>query len=106
LARSLRRRGQSPGTAPARAWKVDRSVAQGRPADPTAAPSPDPDSARLMALAVGLGLAVAGLAVFLTTRTERFYDHFVWQAAAFLEGNAAIRYPVLGSASSIGNAYF
>ena len=31
-------RGQSPGeTAPARAWKVDRSVAQGRPADPTTA---------------------------------------------------------------------
>ena len=29
-------RGQSPGTAPARAWKVDRSVAQGRPVDPPA----------------------------------------------------------------------
>ena len=50
-----------------------------------------------MALVVGIGLAVAALAIYLTTRTERFYDHFVWQAAAFLEGQAAIRYPVLGS---------
>ncbi len=59
-----------------------------------------------MALVVGIGLAVAALAIYLTTRTERFYDHFVWQAAAFLEGQAAIRYPVLGSGASSGNAYF
>ena len=59
-----------------------------------------------MALAVGIGLTVAALAIYLTTRTERFYDHFVWQAAAFLEGHAAIRYPVLGSGGSLGNAYF
>ena len=36
LARSRRMRGQSPGTAPARAWKVDRSVAQGRRTEPLA----------------------------------------------------------------------
>jgi hypothetical protein len=59
-----------------------------------------------VALVVGIGLAVAALAIYLTTRTERFYDHFVWQAAAFLEGQAAIRYPVLGSDGSVGNAYF
>ena len=34
LARSRQMRGQSPGTAPARAWKVDLSVAQGRPRTP------------------------------------------------------------------------
>jgi len=59
-----------------------------------------------VALAVGIGLTVAALAIYLTTRTERFYDHFVWQAAAFLEGQAAIRYPVLGGGGSLGNAYF
>ena len=85
---------------------MDRSVAQGRPADPIAAPRADPRTARLLALAVGVGLAVVALGIYLTTRTDRFYDHFVWQASAFLEGHAAIRYPVLGSGGSIGNAYF
>ncbi len=60
---------------------MDRSVAQGRPADPTPAPWPDPRTARLVAIAVGVGLVVVGLAVYLATRTDRFYDHFVWQAA-------------------------
>jgi len=55
---------------------------------------------------VGAGLVVAALAIYLTTRTERFYDHFVWQAAAFLEGHAAIRYPVFATNGSAGNAYF
>ena len=55
---------------------------------------------------MGVGLALAALAIYLLTRTDRFYDHFVWQAAAFLEGHAAIRYPVLGSGDSLGNAYF
>ena len=82
---------------------MDRSVAQGRPADPGSRPAPDPRAASLVALAVGLSLAVAALAVYLATRTDRFYDHFVWQAAAFLEGQAAIRYPVAGSAERPGN---
>ena len=59
-----------------------------------------------MAIAVGVGLVVVGLAVYLATRTDRFYDHFVWQAAAFLEGQAAIRYPVPPTDASVGNAYF
>jgi hypothetical protein len=44
--------------------------------------------------------------IYLATQTDRFYDHFVWQASAFLEGQAAIRYPVAGSAGSLGNAFF
>ena len=51
-------------------------------------------------------LVLVALAVYLATRTDRFYDHFVWQAAAFLEGHAAIRYPVFSTDGSIGNAYF
>ena len=51
-------------------------------------------------------LALAALAIYLATRTERFYDHFVWQAAAFLEGQAAIRYPVQGSGGAVGNWFF
>src|SRR5262245_3147291 len=96
-------RGQSPGTAaPARAWKVDRSVAQGRPADPAPPEALD----WRMAVAAGIALAVAALAIYLVTYVDRVYDHFVWQAAAFLEGQAAIRYPVPGANGLPGNAFF
>ena len=54
----------------------------------------------------GLGLALAALAIYAATRTDRYYDHFVWQAAAFLEGQTAIRYPVDGLVGLSGNAYF
>ena len=89
---------------------MDRSVAQGRRADPgTLADSdgrPDPRIPRGVAIAVGLLLALAALAVYSVTYVDRYYDHFVWQAAAFLEGQAAIRFPVEASASSPGNARF
>ena len=39
---------------------------------------------------------MVAFAVYLATRVDRVYDHFVWQAAAFLEGQVAIRYPVDG----------
>jgi hypothetical protein len=51
-------------------------------------------------------LALAALAVYSATRVDRYYDHFVWQAAAFLEGQAAIRYPVEGIIGVSGNAWF
>jgi hypothetical protein len=59
-----------------------------------------------VAVAVGLLLALAALAVYSATRVDRYYDHFVWQAAAYLEGQAAIRYPVEGVVGVSGNAYF
>jgi hypothetical protein len=61
---------------------------------------------RRLDLTVGVLLAIIALGVYLATHTDRFYDHFVWQAAAFLEGQAAIRYPVAGSAGTMGNAFF
>ncbi|MGZ8436956.1 MAG: hypothetical protein ACXWXR_00285 [Candidatus Limnocylindrales bacterium] len=62
--------------------------------------------ARWIAILVGLTLALAAVAIYLATRTDRWYDHFVWQAAAFLEGHAAIRYPVEASGTMPGNAFF
>ena len=50
--------------------------------------------------AVGVGFVLLALAVYTRSLVERPYDHFVWQAAAFLEGQAAIRYP------TPGNSYF
>ncbi len=61
---------------------------------------------RRLDLIAGILLALVALGVYLVTRTDRFYDHFVWQASAFLEGQAAIRYPVLGTAGSLGNYFF
>jgi hypothetical protein len=61
---------------------------------------------RRLDVAVGVLLAVVALGVYLSTQGDRFYDHFVWQASAFLEGQAAIRYPVAGTATTDGNAFF
>ena len=85
---------------------MDRSVAQGGPPDPRATPWPDPRLARRLAIAGGLLLAVASLAIYSATGVDRYYDHFVWQAAAFLEGHAAIRYPVDGTLGVSGNWWF
>jgi hypothetical protein len=81
---------------------VDRSVAQGRPPDPATPPALD----RRVAIAAGVVLALAALALYLVTYVDRAYDHFVWQASAFLEGHAAIRYPVAGANGLPGNAFF
>ena len=54
----------------------------------------------------GLALTVAAFAVYRLTFVERYYDHFVWQASAFLEGQAGIRYPVLNDADRFGNYFF
>ena len=89
---------------------MDRSVAQGRRADPGTLPAPDghvdPRIPRGLAIAVGLLLALAAMAVYSVTYVDRYYDHFVWQAAAFLEGHAAIRFPVEGAGGLPGNARF
>jgi hypothetical protein len=55
---------------------------------------------------VAVVLVLAALAIYGLTYTDRYYDHFVWQASAFLEGHAAIRYPVGAGGGLLGNAYF
>lgn len=54
----------------------------------------------------GVALGIAAFAVYRLTFVERYYDHFVWQASAFLEGQAGIRYPVLNDADRFGNSFF
>ena len=55
---------------------------------------------------VALGLFVLGLIVYFSSNPARpdFYDHFVWQAQAFLEGRAEIAYPV--TEGPYQNGYF
>jgi hypothetical protein len=51
---------------------------------------------RLPALAVGAGLIAFALVAYWLPGTDRIYNHFVWQALAFLDGRAAIDWPVPG----------
>ena len=90
---------------------MDRRVAQGRSQGSGAVgrastQQSDVTSARLLSIGIGLGLVAIALTVYSLTRPYRFYDHFEWQAQAFLEGKAAIRYPVEATPDSPGNAFF
>ena len=49
---------------------------------------------RLPAIALGGGLVALALAAFWLPGSDRYYNHFVWQAMAFLQGRAAIDWPV------------
>jgi hypothetical protein len=51
---------------------------------------------RLPALAVGVALVALALAAYWLPGSDRCYNHFVWQALAFLDGRAAITWPVEG----------
>jgi hypothetical protein len=59
-------------------------------------------------LAAGSGLVVAFLVLYCLTRPawQTVYNHFVWQADAYLHGQASIRYPVPATATSPGNDFF
>ena len=59
-----------------------------------------------MSIAVGCALVAIALVVYTLSHPNRLYNHFEWQALAFLEGQAAIRYPVDATATSPGNAFF
>lgn len=55
---------------------------------------------------LGFVLVMVAIVVYWGSGTERFYNHFVWQASAFLHGSAAIDYPVGPTRTSPGNAWF
>ena len=46
---------------------------------------------------LGAGLVAVALAAYWLPGSVRFYNHFVWQALAFLDGRAAITWPVPGN---------
>ena len=49
---------------------------------------------RLPALVVGAGLVAVALAAYWLPGSDRYYNHFVWQALAFLDGRTVIDWPV------------
>ena len=56
---------------------------------------------------MGLLIALGALFVYTVSNPTHFnqYNHFVWQADAFLQGRVWIPYPVTGTATSPGNEY-
>jgi hypothetical protein len=90
---------------------VERRVAQGHPPDRPADRSIGPDAVASDRWVGAAGALVFGLLALFAywigdEGTVRYYNHFVWQALAFLEGRAAIDYPVPPYADLPGNAYF
>lgn len=75
---------------------MGRSVAQG-PAASGAAPSDQHWLDLVPSVLIGLALVGAALAAYWLPGSVRFYNHFVWQALAFLGGHAEIRWPVAGN---------
>ena len=80
---------------------MDRRVAQGR-----SQLAPGTTTSLFVSVAVGATLVAIALVVYTLSHPNRFYNHFEWQALAFLEGHAAIRFPVPADATSPGNAFF
>jgi hypothetical protein len=71
---------------------VEGRVAQGRA--PTGIVRIDPQWLDLLPSAlIGAGLVAAALAAYWLPGSLRPYNHFVWQAMAFLDGRAAIPWP-------------
>ncbi len=75
---------------------MDRSVAQGRGTAGTARSEPHWLDF-LPSAVIGAGLVAAALAAYWLPGSIRLYNHFVWQALAFLDGRAAITWPVPGN---------
>ena len=75
---------------------MDRSIAEGLPSTPEAVPIHRRRTDVRWGIAVGLALAALALVVYGVSNPNRynFYAHFTWQAQAWLEGDAAIRWPV------------
>ncbi|MGH2513485.1 MAG: hypothetical protein ACRDGQ_12440 [Candidatus Limnocylindrales bacterium] len=68
----------------------------------------DDDGADHTTVWFGLLIFLAMLGIYIVSNPDRvnFYNHFVWQASAWLEGQAGIRFPVTGTPTSPGNDYF
>ena len=85
---------------------MERSVAQGRV--PEARPD-RPTTGRTgtwRSIRIAGALVVVALVAYLAWNPLRYYNHFVWQAEAFLDGRAEIDYPVAPTDDSAGNAFF
>ncbi len=75
---------------------MGRSVAQGQAPAGTAQSHPDWLDV-VPAVLIGIVLMGVAVAAYWLPGSVRYYNHFVWQAMAFLGGHAAIQWPIPGN---------
>ncbi len=85
---------------------MDRRVAQGAGPDGRPGRTLAPSATRFPVAFTGVAIAVLAFGIYLSSGPIRYYNHFVWQALAFLDGRSEIAYPVGPQGSSPGNAFF
>src|SRR5664279_4367966 len=88
--------------------EVERRIAQGPVTTRAEDPAETDGSSGSSNVRVGGLIFLAMLAIYVVSNPDRvnFYNHFVWQASAWLEGQAGIRFPVSATSTSPGNDYF
>ena len=84
---------------------MERSIAEA-PDGPVL--PPQPGAGRFAAVVVGLLLALAALALYTWSNPQHYnqYNHFVWQADAFLHGKVSFDWPVPDGSDRPPNWYF
>jgi hypothetical protein len=87
---------------------VERSITQGPLTDARPSRRRDARSSPGATILVGLAIATLLLGIYVASNPFRgsYYNHFVWQAEAFLDGRAAIRFPVPDGPDGHGNDLF
>ena len=65
-----------------------------------------PSTKRFPVVFAGVALVVLSFGIYLSSGPVRYYNHFVWQSLAFLDGRTEIDYPVGPDGASPGNAFF
>ncbi|MGZ8527193.1 MAG: hypothetical protein ACXWWR_00210 [Candidatus Limnocylindrales bacterium] len=87
---------------------MQRSIAQGPSSDARASRPSGARPGTGVTVVIGLAIATLLLGIYVLSNPHRgsYYNHFVWQAEAFLDGRAAIRYPVFDGPDGRGNALF
>ncbi len=83
---------------------MKRSIAEGR----VTTPSPDTHGLNPATIVVGVFIVLAALALYGISNPVHLnqYNHFVWQADAFLHGRDWFAYPVPDGTGQPGNWYF
>ncbi|MEO8229235.1 MAG: hypothetical protein ABI628_05655 [Chloroflexota bacterium] len=87
---------------------MERSIAQGPSSDARATRLHGARTGTGATVVIGLAIAILLLGIYVLSNPDRgsYYNHFVWQAEAFLDGRAAIRYPVHDGPAGRGNDLF
>ena len=87
---------------------MERSIAQGPLTDARTSRRADARTGSSATLAIGLIIASTLFVVYVASNPQRpsYYNHFVWQAEAFLHGQAAIPFPVADGPAGRGNDLF